>query len=131
MKWKVIDTKTNVATNKTTDYKLNLEAVTNGNMLTVTVTVDKKPAKIKPVNWTGPEIKKMVEGKGFSIAKTLTRSSLTNDVTNSKVYTYELVPKKIRVAKSEATKTTTTAVKKRATTTRRKTASKTRQTETI
>jgi len=127
MKWEVIDTKTNMATNKTTDYKLNLEAVTNGNILTVTVVVDKKAPKVKPVNWNNSEIKKMVAGKGFNISKTLTKNSLTNEIANSKIYTYELVPKKTRVVKSGPVVTTS----KKTTTRRRKTPSKIQQTETV
>ena len=92
MKWQVVDTKHNVTNNTSKDYTVELEASKEGNILNVTVTVPKKPSKIKPVSWTNQEIKNWVKEKGFNIQKTLTKNTLTNETENSKIYTYELAP---------------------------------------
>tara|TARA_R110000851_G_scaffold258997_3_gene411498 strand:- start:474 stop:887 length:414 start_codon:yes stop_codon:yes gene_type:complete len=101
MKWEITDTKTNIATSKTTNYKLSLDTDRNSDILTVTVTVNKKPLKAKPVNWNNSEIKDMVAAKGFKIVKTLSKNSLNNETANSKVYTYELEPKKTKTTNLE------------------------------
>ena len=122
MKWEVTDTKHNVANDTSRDYTIIMEATKNGNTLDVTVTVPKKPDKIKPVSWSNQEIKNWVKDKGFNISKTLTKNVLTNETKNSKIYRYELVAPTPKPAPKQ------TKTRKKATTSSRATRASTRKT---
>ena len=121
MKWQVVDTKHNVANNTSKDYTVELEASKEGNILNVTVTVPKKPSKIKPVSWTNQEIKNWVKEKGFNIQKTLTKNTLTNETENSKIYTYELAPATPKQTKTRKKASSTAGNTTRTTKTTRRT----------